>query len=76
MKELSCGSVILKCEGKRGLCDIRVFSSKPVPGVMAIASGGAIAVTVGLVRVLVGVMIVLLHQGVVDLVPAVLRAGG
>lgn len=63
-------------EGKRGLCDIRVFSSKPVPGVMAVASGGAVAVAVGLVRVLVGVMIVLLHQGVVDLVPAVLRAGG
>lgn len=43
---------------------------------MAVASGGAVAVAVGLVRVLVGVMIVLLHQGVVDLVPAVLRAGG
>ena len=50
-----------------------VSSSVPVPGVLAVASRGS-SVTMRLVRILVGVLVVLLHQGRV--VPAVLRARG
>lgn len=46
--------------------------SEPLPGVVAVSAGGA-AVPVGFVRVLVGVGVFLLHQGIV--VSAVLGAG-
>lgn len=48
-------------------------SSKPVPGVLVVASRGS-SVAVRLVRVLVGVLVILLHQRRV--VPAVLGARG
>lgn len=48
-------------------------SSEPVPGLLAVASRRS-SVTMGLVRVLVRILVVLLHQRRV--VPAVLRAWG
>lgn len=51
----------------------RGHNLKPVSGVLAVASRGS-SITVRLVRVLIGVLVVLLHQRRV--VPAVLRARG
>lgn len=68
------GSVVLGWRGGRPGAGGpgRGASLQPVPGVMAVAPGGA-AVAVWLVRVLVRVVVLFFHQGVV--VPAVLRAG-